>query len=84
MVIEGAAVSTACTDWMATVLLLLFRSCATLAATSTVIFALLSASGVMTRVYSVAETVVNVPLLPPLMVMSAAVNPVTASSNVKV
>ena len=40
MVIEGAAVSTACTDWIATVLLLLFRSCATFAATSTVMFPL--------------------------------------------
>ncbi len=84
MMIEGAAVSTACTDWIATALLLLFRSCATFAATSTVMLALLSASGVITRVYSVAETVVNVPLVPPLIVISPAVKPVTASSNVKV
>ena len=83
MVADGAAVSTACTDGIATLLLFPSRSWDTLSVSYWVSFAFWSAPGVMTRVYSVPETGVNVPLVPPLMVMSAAVKPVTDRKSVE-
>src|SRR5207253_2704880 len=80
----GRLVSTACTDWTATVLPLAARSAAMPAATSTVRLPSKFAVGVTVRVKTVSpSTPVNAPLVPPTTATSDAVKPLTASLNVK-
>ena len=54
------------------------------AATSTVMFVVEFTGGVTTNVYSVLDTAVNVPTVPPATVMSLAAKVVLASLKVKV
>ena len=84
MVTVGLVVSTTCVVCVATTLAFALLSVATPAATSTVIAVVESSGTVTNNVYSVPETAVKAPLVPPLIATSPVTKPVTVSLNVKV